>query len=205
MEQPNPGLVWEMFTAHRRSSAIKAAIELNLFDHLGSSLISASAIAAKVNAPERGVRILCDDLAIQGLIQKSDGLYQHTPTSAIFLDSKSPASMAPMLPFLMTNKIIEASQRLTETIRNDYTALEVPLAGEEVNEWVQFARSMQPMMGAASQFIAELVTKNSTPAMVLDVAASHWHVRHRSRPSRSVLRNRRPRLPNGSRSHQRKR
>lgn len=78
-----------------------------------------------------------------------------------------------MLPFVMTNKIIEASQRLTETNRNGYTALDVPLAGEEVNEWVQFASSMQPMMGAAFQFIAELVTKNSTPAKVLDVAASH--------------------------------
>lgn len=60
MEQPNPGLVWDMFTAHQHSSAIKAAIELNLFDHLGSGPIYTSAIAAKVSAPERGVRILCD-------------------------------------------------------------------------------------------------------------------------------------------------
>lgn len=173
MEQPNPGLVWDMFTAHQRSSAIKAAIELNLFDQLADGPVTSADMAHKIGVPERGIRILADYLTIQGLILKAEGKYQHSPTSAIFLDSKSPANMAPMLPFLMTNKIVEASQRLTQTIRNGYTALEVPLAGEEVNEWVQFAQSMQPMMGAASQFIAEHVVRDGAPTKVLDVAASH--------------------------------
>lgn len=173
MEQPNPGLVWDLMTAHQRSAALKAGIELGVFAALGEGPRTAQEVASQSGAPVRGIRILCDYLTIQGLIAKADGRYSHTPTSAVFLDPRSDASMAPMLPFIMNKKIVQASQCLTETIRNGHTALEVPLAGEEVEEWVTFARSMQPMMGAASEFIAELVVRDGAPAKVLDVAASH--------------------------------
>ncbi|MBM3798292.1 MAG: SAM-dependent methyltransferase [Acidobacteria bacterium] len=49
----------------------------------------------------------------------------------------------------------------------------VRLAGDEVTEWVTFAQSMHPMMGAAAEFMAEVASRNGAPAKVLDVAASH--------------------------------
>ena len=173
MNEPNPGLVWDTMTAHQRSAALKAGIELGVFNALGDGPSTAAELAAKAGVPERGIRILCDYLTIHGLIAKADGRYAHTPTSAAFLDNRSPASMAPTLPFMMNNKIMAASQSLTETIRRGSTALETPLAGEEVVEWVTFARAMHPMMASAAEFIADHVMRNGTPAKVLDVAASH--------------------------------
>ena len=173
MSEPNPGLVWDTMTAHHRSAALKAGIELGLFNALGDGPQTAAALAQRAGVPERGMRILCDFLTIHGLVAKSDNLYQHTPTSAVFLDEKSPASMAPTLPFMMNSKIMAASTVLTETIRLGHTALDEPLAGEEVVEWVTFARSMHPMMSAAAEFIADKVMAAGTPVKVLDVAASH--------------------------------
>lgn len=173
MNEPNPGLVWDTMTAHQRSAALKAGIELGLFNALGEGPATSAELATKAGVPERGMRILCDFLAIHGLIAKADDRYSHTPTSAVFLDNRSPASMAPTLPFLMNNKIMSASRCLTETIRQGHTALEVPLAGEEVTEWVTFARSMHPMMAAAAEFIADKVMTGGVPSKVLDVAASH--------------------------------
>ncbi len=173
MDQPNPGLVWDTMTAHQRSAALKAGIELGVFDALGDGPLSATDLAGKAGVPERGMRILCDYLAIQGLIGKSDGHYTPTPTSAVFLDRRSPASMAPTLPFMMNNKIMTAFRGLRETIRMGRTSLEEPMAGEEVAEWVLFARAMQPMMAAAAEFIAEVVMRGGIPARVLDIAASH--------------------------------
>ena len=148
-------------------------MELGVFDALGEGSLSSAELAGKAGVPERGMRILCDYLAIQGLIAKSEARYAHTATSAAFLDRRSPVSMAPTLPFMMNNKIMTAFRGLTETIRQGRTSLEEPLAGEEAAEWVLFARSMQPMMAAAAEFIAEIVLSGGMPARVLDVAASH--------------------------------
>lgn len=173
MSEPNPALIWDTITAHQRSAALKAGVDLGVFNALGDGPFTSAELAGKAGVPERGMRILCDFLAIHGLITKTDGRYAHTPTSAVFLDSRSPASMAPTLPFMMNNKIMTAFRSLTETIRQGHTTLEEPLAGEEVAEWVTFARSMQPMMAGSAEFIAGLVMSNGTPTKVLDVAASH--------------------------------
>lgn len=173
MSEPNPTLIWETITAHQRSAALKAGVELGIFDALGNGPVTAAELACGAAVAERAMRILCDFLTVHGLITKANGRYSHTPTSAMFLDSHSPASMAPTLPFLMNDKIMKATSLLTETIRQNRTALEEPLAGDEVREWVMFARTMQPIMAAAAEFIAGVILREGTPTKVLDVAASH--------------------------------
>lgn len=173
MNEPDAGLIWDTITAHQRSAALEAGVNLGVFNALGDGASTASELAAKAGVPERGMRILCDFLAIHGLISKADGRYAHTPTSAVFLDNRSPASMAPTLPFLMNDKIMTAFRSLTETIRQGHTTLAEPMAGEEVAEWVLFARSMRPMMAGPAEFIADMAMRAGTPAKVLDVAASH--------------------------------
>jgi 2-polyprenyl-3-methyl-5-hydroxy-6-metoxy-1,4-benzoquinol methylase len=173
MSEPNPTLVWDTIIAFQQSAALKAGVELGLFDALSEGPTTAASLAAKAGVAERGMRILCDYLTVRGLIAKEGDRYTHTPTSAVFLDSHSPASMAQMLPFLMSEKLHRSSRLLTETIRRNHTALEEPLAGEEVKEWVTFAQTMQPMMAAAAEFIAGVVMQGGIPLKVLDVAASH--------------------------------
>ena len=173
MNEPNPAMVFGMMLAHQQSSALKAGIELGVFGALGSGPATAAELAARAGVAERGMRILCDSLTIFGVIAKQDGRYAHTPTSGLFLDPASPASMAPMLPFMMNDKIMASSRSLTETIRAGHTVLPEPLAGEEVKEWVTFAQAMHPMMAGAAEFMADLVLQGGAPAKVLDVAASH--------------------------------
>lgn len=132
MSEPNPTLVWEAITAHPRSAASRAAVDLGVFNALGGAgPRTADELAVHAGVAERGMRILCDCLAVFGLITKSDGRYSHTPTSAVFLDSRSPQSMAPTLSFLINDKIIRSSLLLTQTIRQNRTALQEPLAGDD--------------------------------------------------------------------------
>ena len=173
MSEPNPALIWDTITAHQRTAGLKAGVELGVFNALGDGPHTAAELASHAGVAERGMRILCDFLTIHGLIAKTGDKYSHTPTSAVFLDSRSPASMAPTLPFLMNDKIMRAARLLTETIRQNRTALEEPLAGDEVKEWVTFARTMQPIVSAAAEFIAGVIMSGGTPSKVLDVAASH--------------------------------
>ena len=173
MSEPNPGLVFDLINSYQRTAALRAGVELNVFGALGEEGASAHSIAKHCGVPLRGIRILCDYLTIAGLLEKTDGKYRHTPTSAVFLDPTSSASMAPTIPFLLTKNILHAGDLLTETIRKGHTALEKPIAGDEVEEWVMFAKSMHPMMGGAAEYLAEVGYETGPAKRVLDVAASH--------------------------------
>src|SRR5579862_8921307 len=101
MEAPlSPELVFEMLQAHQKTAALKAAIELDVFRAVGEGPGDAASIARQCGASERGIRILCDFLTINGMLIKEDGHYRHTPTSGLFLDPRSPASLASIATFL---------------------------------------------------------------------------------------------------------
>ena len=93
-ESPSPALIFEVLMAHQRSAALRAAIELDLFRAIGKGLGDVASLAQRCSASERGTRILCDYLTIIGLLNKVDGRYHHTSTSALFLDPRSPACIA---------------------------------------------------------------------------------------------------------------
>src|ERR1700722_14214066 len=96
---PNPGLVFDMVQAYQRTAALKAAIELDLFRAIGEGPGDVASIARHCAASERGIRILCDFLVINGVLIKEDGRYRHSPSSAAFLDPRSPASLASIATF----------------------------------------------------------------------------------------------------------
>ena len=86
----NPGVIFDMVQAHQRTAALSAAIELDVFRAVGQGPGDAASIARHCSASERGIRILCDFLVINGVLAKEDGHYKHTPTSAAFLDPPRP-------------------------------------------------------------------------------------------------------------------
>lgn len=95
-----PGLVFEMLQAHQRTAALKAAIELDVFRAVGEGPGDVASIARHCSASERGIRILGDFLSIYGVLVKEKGCYRHSPTSAAFLDPRSPTSLASIAQFL---------------------------------------------------------------------------------------------------------
>jgi len=159
--------------AFQRAAALRAGVDLQVFDNLGGGPATAKQLAIHAGVPERGMRILCDYLTAAGLIEKSGAEYRHTPTSAVFLDRRSPASMAGMVPFIQSKKIMAGALGLTESVRRGGTTLDEPLGGDEVAEWVTFARTMQPLVASAAAFMADVLMRGAAPTKVLDVAASH--------------------------------
>ncbi len=110
--EPSPELVFDTLNAYQRTAALRAAIELNLFRAIGEGPGDVASLARQCASSERGIRILCDYLTIQGLLAKQDGHYQHTPTSAVFLDPRSPACMASAARFLGHPALAEPFARL---------------------------------------------------------------------------------------------
>lgn len=171
----NPGLVFEMLNAYQRTAALKAAIDLDLFRAVGEGPGDVASIASRCSASERGIRILCDFLTINGVLVKEDGRYRHSPTSAAFLDPRSPSCLASIAQFLANPEMRGTYDNLAEIVRTGRTILPGDGSVEPENPlWVQFAESMAPMMAPMVGPLGAIVLEgNAGPMRVLDIAAGH--------------------------------
>jgi 2-polyprenyl-3-methyl-5-hydroxy-6-metoxy-1,4-benzoquinol methylase len=164
-----------MVQSHQRTAALKAAIELDVFRAVGEGPGDVASIAKHCAASERGIRILCDFLTINGVLAKENGRYKHTPTSATFLDPRSPACMASVAQFLSTPELRVPFDRLAEVVREGRTTLPGDGTVEPENPvWVLFAEQMAPMMGPMAAPLGLVVLDGQIgPMRVLDIAAGH--------------------------------
>ena len=172
---PAPELVFESLMAHQRTAALRTAIELDLFRAIGEGPGDVASLARRCAASERGIRILCDFLTIQGLVAKEDGRYRHTPTSARFLDPTSPACIASASRFLGSPALTEPYAHLADIVRNGSTVLPGQGTVEPENPvWVEFAHSMAPMMAPLAGPLGAIVLEGlAGPVRVLDIASGH--------------------------------
>jgi SAM-dependent methyltransferase len=173
--EPSPALVFETLSAHQHTAALRTAIEIDLFRAVGDGPADAATLAQRCGASERGIRILCDYLTIMGFLTKEDGVYGHTPTSRIFLDPRSPASLASMAKFIANPQMMEPASHLTEIVRSGRTVLPGQGTVDPNNPaWVEFAHSMAPMMAPMTAPLGQAVlSRRNGPMRVLDIAAGH--------------------------------
>lgn len=173
-QAPSPGIVFDTLQAYQRSVALRAAIHLDLFTAVAEGSHSLSAIATRIKASEKGTRVLCDYLTMIGFLVKDGAEYSLTSDSAAFLDRRSPAYLGTMANFLMSAHVAEMFEDMTGVIRHggalpsDQGALE-----PENPMWVEFARSMAPMMQMPAGIIAKMFAGDSKPIKVLDISAGH--------------------------------
>ncbi|HEY1807055.1 MAG TPA: class I SAM-dependent methyltransferase [Acidobacteriaceae bacterium] len=170
-----PAIVFDMLQAHQRTAALKAAIDLDLFTAVGNGPGDVASIARHCQASERGIRILCDFLTINSVLVKEDGRYRHSPVSALFLDPRSPASLASIAQFLANPEMRAVYDNLAEVVRHGRTSLPGEGTVEPENPvWVQFAETMAPMMAPMAGPLGAVVLEgHNGPMHVLDIAAGH--------------------------------
>ena len=84
-EVPSPEIIFDTFNAYQKTASLKAAIELDIFTAIGEGNRTAKALATRCKASERGVRILCDYLVVNGFLTKESSEYGLSPVSAAFL------------------------------------------------------------------------------------------------------------------------
>jgi hypothetical protein len=122
MTNVSPELFFDTANAFQRSAALKAAIELNVFTEIGEGS-TASVVAEKCKASQRGMRILLDYLVVIGFLQKEKDVYKCTPDSAVFLNKKSPAYLGSAVDLLNAPVMMSAYENLAEVVRKGTTSL----------------------------------------------------------------------------------
>ncbi len=174
-QAPSPEIIFDTLNAYQRTAALRGAIELDLFTAIAEGKTTAKAIAARIQASERGTRILCDFLTVIGFLTKQNANYGLTPDSALFLDRKSPAYMGSITEFIAAPALTDNFRDIAAIVRKGGTLLEGQGSVEPDNPmWVDFARSMGTMMAMPAQAIAELLdARSGVNWKVLDIAAGH--------------------------------
>src|SRR4051794_11299777 len=105
---PSPALFFDTINAYQRTEALRAAIELDLFSHVGAGRRTADELADACRAAPRGIRILADYLPILGSLHKHGARYELTADAKAFLDRQSPAYLGGAVDFLLTPELRES-------------------------------------------------------------------------------------------------
>jgi len=172
--QPDPGLIFDTLFMYQQTQALKAAIELDLFTTIAGGATRVPEIASRLQASERGVRILCDFLTIHGFLMKSaDNSYTLSPQLAPFLDARSPVYFGGMAKFLAHPTITRAFEDLADKVRKGGATPGASTVDPENPIWVEFARHMTGFISVVAQALAAVVARPGEPQKVLDISASH--------------------------------
>jgi len=173
--KPSPELIFGTLISYQHAFALKAAVELDLFTAIAEGATDAASLAKRVNAAERGVRILADGMAIQGFLRKENGKYSLTQDAAIFLDKRSPAYMGGMAEFIVSEENIRNFSHFADCVRKGGTVSSIGDNSKPVDHrWVSFAKAMGSMAAPVAGALSQMVSANSSAEIkVLDIAASH--------------------------------
>jgi cyclopropane fatty-acyl-phospholipid synthase-like methyltransferase len=174
-QKPSPERIFGTLNAFQTTAALKTAIELDVFTAIADGADRANSIAQRVNAAERGVRILCDYLTIHGFLTKNSDRYELTQESAIFLNRHSPAYMGTLADFLVSEGHKRDFDALTDSVRKGGASV---AQGDNTQPnyaiWVIFSTTIAPLTTVSTAFIADLAgSKEGRPCKVLDIAAGH--------------------------------
>src|SRR5258708_29590965 len=170
---PNPVVIFDALNAYINSMSLKGAIDLNLFTLIADGATTAAGLAARAQASERGVRILCDFLTILGFLTKSGAEYALTPVSSVFLNRHSPAYMGAASNFLLHESHIKHFGDVGAVVRKGGSVDTHGNMGPDDPVWVEFARSMVGLAGPAAQEIGKTIARPGHAIKVLDIAAGH--------------------------------
>jgi len=170
-----PELFWDTMTAFQRSAILKTAVELEIFTRIGEGNWTAAEVAKAAGADERAVRILCDSLTVMGFLTKSDSNYALTDATAMFLDKRSQAYIGSAVDFILSPQQRRGFDDLTNAVKKGGSSITGDASMDPDSEmWVNFARSMAPLMFPTAQAVAENIGfETDRPIKVLDIAAGH--------------------------------
>ncbi|MGW4940918.1 methyltransferase family protein [Actinoplanes sp. NPDC004185] len=166
----------ETLQAYKRTSLLKAAIELKLFDALAGGPRSAEQLATELGTPQRATRILLGALAATGLLD-SDGVKFVLPAGAErLLVSTSDQYRGGAVRLLAGDLEWDTMRDLASIVRHDGTLLADGADVPAFPYWTDFAQETTFVARAAAQtFIAAVKpwAGARTDLRILDVGCGH--------------------------------
>ncbi|WP_405785708.1 methyltransferase [Streptomyces sp. NBC_01367] len=166
----------ETLQAFKRTSLLKAAVELGLFDALADGPRNAHQVAEAIDGDARAVRILLGAITAIGLLDTDGARYSLPPGAADLLVSSSPQYAGHAIKVNTSEWEWQAMRDLAGVVRKGGTGL-VPDATEEgFSYWTDFAAEGTFVTRAATAALLEDIDEwaGGRPDLrVLDIGCGH--------------------------------
>ena len=167
MHEFNRDRLMDEFCAYERTLALRTAIELDLFTHIGAGKSTIPALGKATRASARGLQVLCDYLTVHEHLVKRGQRYGLTLNSRLYLTKDSPAYFGSAVRFLASDAYIRSLCDLLRTVKQGR-------ARSPKTDWQDYALFMSPLAVDVADLVAQAIaTKITGPIKVLDVAAGH--------------------------------
>ncbi|MEK6537920.1 MAG: methyltransferase [Nitrospirota bacterium] len=101
--------------AYAESRILHAAIELNIFDTIGSQMMSAKEVSAKIHTEVRATELFLNALTALNLLEKKDKLFSLTEVSGKYLLSNSETCYTSMIK--LDSSMWNVWEKLIEAVR----------------------------------------------------------------------------------------
>jgi cyclopropane fatty-acyl-phospholipid synthase-like methyltransferase len=142
----------DAITAYRLPRILIAALELDLFTAIDTGAWTVPTLARKVKVSERGLAILCRNLAMAGLLKKSGETYRNSRLGATALNAQHPAYRGDYLRLIISHWADWG--RLLESVKSG-----LPLDHDEPDEpdyrrrftWAMHHRTLETAPKIAAQ------------------------------------------------------
>jgi len=129
-----------MASGYRACQILLTANRLGLFERLIEGPLDAEELSSRLDADQRGVRILCDALVAEGLLVREADGYRNGPLVEQFLLPGSPTSRVHSLHH--TAKLYERWGRLHDAVVHGRPVPDEHLDPELIGNEAQFAQAM---------------------------------------------------------------
>ena len=166
--------VFDIAMGYQRTAALIAAVRLDIFSVIGAETVSLDDLATRTSASSRGLRILCDYLAVIGLLEKRGSHYALTHVARTFLDESAPLAMGKIVDFVAAPEILDLFLRDPESYVRRGGSSGLANVSPDHPVWVRFAKAAVPFAAAtAKRVAAHVAALPDPPYTVLDIAAGH--------------------------------
>jgi 2-polyprenyl-3-methyl-5-hydroxy-6-metoxy-1,4-benzoquinol methylase len=168
--------LFDMMQAYKKTSLLRAGLDLGVFDVLAAGPGTVDDVAQMVSAHPRGTRILLNALAAIGLLEVSGGQFRLSPDASRHLVSTEPGYVGGMARVFASDWEWDALKDLSAAVRQGGTVQEVHAETPGYAYWEDFAWNATTVAEPTARLVGDVLAPWSTgrdTLDVLDVACGH--------------------------------
>lgn len=116
MQEPKADHIMQVGLGFWASKTLLSAVEMELFTELAKHPENLDALQGRLGLHPRSARDFLDALVALGLLERNDGIYSNTPSTAAFLDKRKPSYIGGILE-MANQRLYPFWGNLTEALR----------------------------------------------------------------------------------------